>query len=66
MAEIAAMPSDQQPCYVKEPRYREPVPEARLGDLDSAALARTLERFRVTSPSLRDVDDDTALRRINP
>lgn len=97
VAEIAAMPSDQRPCYVEsrgigtgsfvrvgdgdrrmtqgeiglaianrgQPRYDvEPVPEARLEDLDSAALARTLERVRATSRSLRDVDDETALRRI--
>ncbi|MGH3752567.1 MAG: ATP-binding protein [Pseudonocardiaceae bacterium] len=48
-----------------QPRYDvEPVPEAGLEDLDSAALARTLERVRETSRSLRDVDDGTALRRI--
>jgi ATP-dependent DNA helicase RecG len=97
VAQIAAIPSDQRPCYVKsggiatgsfvrtgegdrrmtqaeiglaivnrgQPRYDvEPVPEARLEDLDGAALARTLARVRDTSRSLRDVDDETALRRI--
>ncbi|MGQ0716105.1 MAG: ATP-binding protein [Pseudonocardiales bacterium] len=97
VAEIAALPSDQQPCYVKgrgiatgsfvragdgdrrmtqeeiglaianrgQPRYDvEPVAEARLEDLDGAALARTLARVRETSRSLLDVDDETALRRI--
>ncbi|MGH3778169.1 MAG: ATP-binding protein [Pseudonocardiaceae bacterium] len=48
-----------------QPRYDvEPVPEARLTDLDGATLARTLERVRDTSRSLRDVNDETALRRI--
>ncbi|MGQ0777519.1 MAG: ATP-binding protein [Pseudonocardiales bacterium] len=48
-----------------QPRYDiEPVSEAGLEDLDSAALARTLARVRDTSRSLRDVDDETALRRI--
>lgn len=48
-----------------QPRYdSEPVPDAGLDDLDGAALARTLARVRDTSRSLRDVDDETALRRI--
>ena len=48
-----------------QPRYDvEPVPEAGLDDLDGAALVRTLDRVRDTSRSLRDVDDETALRRI--
>lgn len=48
-----------------QPRYEvEPVPEAGLEDLDGAAMARTLARMRDTSRSLRDVDDETALRRI--
>ncbi|MGH3833227.1 MAG: AlbA family DNA-binding domain-containing protein, partial [Pseudonocardiaceae bacterium] len=48
-----------------QPRYDvEPVPEAGLEDLDAAALSRTLTRVRDTSRSLRDVDDETALRRI--
>lgn len=48
-----------------QPRYdAEPVPEAGFEDLDGAALARTLARVRDTSRSLRDVDDETALRRI--
>ncbi|HEU0128510.1 MAG TPA: ATP-binding protein, partial [Pseudonocardiaceae bacterium] len=48
-----------------QPRYDvEPVPEASVDDLDGAALARTLARVRDTSRSLRDVDDETALRRI--
>jgi ATP-dependent DNA helicase RecG len=97
VAEIAPVPSDQRPCYVRsrgiatgsfvrtgdgdrrmtqveiglaianrgQPLYDvEPVPEADLRDLDSAALARTLVRVRDTSRSLRDVDDETALLRI--
>jgi ATP-dependent DNA helicase RecG len=48
-----------------QPRYDvEPVPEAGMDDLEDAALARTLTRVRDTSRSLRDVDDETALRRI--
>ncbi|MGH3766190.1 MAG: ATP-binding protein [Pseudonocardiaceae bacterium] len=48
-----------------QPRYDiEPVPEASPEDLDGAALTRTLARVRDTSRSLRDVDDETALRRI--
>lgn len=48
-----------------QPRYdAEPVPEAGLDDLNDAALARTLARLRDTSRALRDVDDETALRRI--
>ncbi|MGH3932223.1 MAG: ATP-binding protein [Pseudonocardiaceae bacterium] len=48
-----------------QPRYdAEPVPEAGIEDLDGAAMARTLDRVRDTSRSLRDVDDETALRRI--
>lgn len=48
-----------------QPRYDvEPVPEAGPEDLDGTALTRTLARMRDTSRSLRDVDDQTALRRI--
>lgn len=48
-----------------QPRYDiDPVPEAGLEDLDGAALARTLARVRDTSRALRDVGDETALRRI--
>ncbi len=59
-AEIGlAIANRGQPCYDIEP-----VPEAGLEDLDAAVLARTLARLRDTSRSLRDVDDETALRRI--
>ncbi|MGH3903714.1 MAG: ATP-binding protein [Pseudonocardiaceae bacterium] len=48
-----------------QPRYDiEPVPDAGIEDLDSAALARTLARMRETGQALRDVDDETVLRRI--
>ncbi|GEL25559.1 transcriptional regulator [Pseudonocardia sulfidoxydans NBRC 16205] len=51
--------SRTQPVY-----DRERVEGAVLDDLDRASVARTLERVRVGSAYLRDVDDATALHRL--
>ena len=58
--EIALMVSSRsQPVY-----DREPVPGSSVDDLDKAAVAKTLERVRSGSTSLRKVDDRTALTRL--
>lgn len=49
-----------------QPRYdAEPVEGSSGLDLDRAALVRSLERLRQGAPSLRTVEDTTALHRIN-
>ena len=59
-AEIALVyASRTQPVY-----DREPVVDAAAGDLDRTMLARTLDRVRLSSAYLRDVDDPTALHRL--
>lgn len=48
-----------------QPTYdAEPVAGAGIDDLDTHATRRMLERARGTSRSLRDVDDESALRRL--
>lgn len=48
-----------------QPRHdAEPVLDASPTDLDPRALARTLDRVRRTSRTLREADDETALRRL--
>lgn len=48
-----------------QPTYdRESVSGAGMDDLDRTMLARTLERVRLSSAYLRDVDDPTALHRL--
>ena len=48
-----------------QPRYdAEPVPDASVRDLDEHALRRTLQRVRESSRALRDLDDESALRRL--
>lgn len=49
-----------------QPRYDlEPVHEAGIDALDRAALARTIERVRITSRAFRDIDEHTALERLH-
>jgi ATP-dependent DNA helicase RecG len=59
-AEIALLyASRAQPAY-----DRERIDGASAGDLDRAMLFRTLDRVRLGSSYLRDVDDPTALHRL--
>ncbi len=49
-----------------QPRYDlEPIREAGIEALDQAALARTIERVRLTSRAFRDIDERTALERLH-
>ncbi|MDQ2707969.1 MAG: putative DNA binding domain-containing protein [Actinomycetota bacterium] len=59
-AEIALLYAARtQPAY-----DRESVTDARFEDLDRNSMARTLERVRLGSAYLREVDDATALHRL--
>lgn len=59
-AEIALMYTARtQPMY-----DRETIADARIDDLDRNSVARTLERVRLGSAYLREVDDSTALHRL--